>query len=79
MWIKNESVEYAFNSCKDAGKKGKFNIRVYFDCEQSDIDISVIDDPKIKFEEVEEEEEDVAEARPELKELLKIRGRAILY
>jgi len=54
-------------------------VRVYFDCEQGDIQIGVVDDAKAKFEEIQEEEEDVEEVRPELKELLKIRGRAILF
>ena len=66
-------------SCKEAGKIGSFNVRVYFDCEQGDIQIGVVDDAKVVFEEIAEEEEDVDEVRPELKELLKIRGRAILF
>jgi len=39
-----------------------------------------VDDPKSEFEVIEEEEEKIVhKERPELKELLKIRGRAILF
>ena len=52
---------------------------IYFDCEETEIKFGVVDDPQAKFEEIEEEEEDIHEVSKDLKDLLKIRGRAILY
>jgi hypothetical protein len=45
-------------------------LNVYFECDEKDVKLECLDDPKQAFEEIEEEEEDIGEADPNLKEFL---------
>ena len=66
-------------STKEPQCEGKFYLSVYFSCILDNIKLECLSEPRLEFQEILEESEEIQKVDEKLKEILKVRGKKVIF